>query len=137
MRYKAELASYLQQHGLADAGYCGLTTVLARELEAAYRHENNTFAQRVWGAEWSEIFPADLGRQFTPNDFDTCAPDASTQRLLERTVSDLVALADEIMRDPRLGVDAPWNDLPQRAGWTPQDQPSDRTNPAISRSTGT
>ncbi|PYL06289.1 MAG: hypothetical protein DME34_09330 [Verrucomicrobia bacterium] len=120
MRYKAELATYLQQNRLADTGYCGLSTDVAREIEAAYRQENNDFAQRVWDATWTEIFAADFQQQFAPNDFDMRAPDASAQRQLERAVRDLVALADEIMRDPRLAVDAPWNDLAQRAGWVAQ-----------------
>jgi hypothetical protein len=134
MRYKAELANYLEQNRLADTGYCGLSTELARELEAAYRQENNGFAQRVWNAEWTDIFADDLRQQFAPNDFDMCTPDASTQRMLERAVSDLVALADEVMRDPRLGVDAPWNNLSQRAGWIPQDRPSNPTKPPVNRS---
>ena len=119
IRCKSELARYLKKNGLADSGYCGLTTALARKIEATYRRDNDAFAQRVWGASWEKIFAADVGREFAPNDFDLREPDESTQRLLARAMRDMTAVAEKIMLDPALAVDAPWNDLHRRGGWTP------------------
>ena len=117
-RCKRELATYLQRQGLADTGYCGLTTALAGQIEAAYRADNDAFAQRVWARCWEEIFADDVGREFVPNDFDMCKPDESTERLLSRAVRDMTTIAQEIMLDPTLAVDAPWNDLRPRVDWT-------------------
>src|SRR6266446_3022420 len=74
-RCKTGLAAYLGEKGLADAGYCGLTTALARHIERELRSDNDVFAQRVWGRPWAEIFAADVHREFTPNDFAMCKPD--------------------------------------------------------------
>jgi len=118
-RCKAELRRFLQRTGLADTGYCGLTTALAGQIETLCRADNNAFAQQVWGASWEEIFAADVGREFAPNDFELCKPDESTERLLSRAVRHMTALAQEVMLDPALAVDASWNDLRQRAGQPP------------------
>jgi hypothetical protein len=116
-RCKSELAAYLKKKGLADSGYCGLTTALARQIEELCRADNDTFAQKAWGARWEDIFTGDLGREFTPNDFELCDPDEATQRLLSLTLSEVMPLVEEIMRDPFLAVDEPWNDLRQRRRW--------------------
>src|SRR5206468_2600743 len=118
-RCKIGLATYLREKGLADAGYCGLTTALARHIEREWRSDNDAFAQRAWGRSWAEIFAADIGREFTPNDFAMCQPDKSTEQLLSRAVREMTAIVEEIMLDPALAVEAPWNDLRRRAGWTP------------------
>ena len=118
VRCKRELRTYLQKQGLADTGYCGLTTALAAQIEAAYRPGNDAFARQVWRRSWEEIFAGEVGREFVPNDFDMRKPDASTERLLSRAVRDMTAIAQEIMLDPTLAVDAPWNDLRSRAGCT-------------------
>ena len=116
-RCKVTLAAYLEKNGLQDFGYCGLSTDVARQIEAACRSDNNAFAQRVWDRPWNEIFGDETGQEFAPNDFDTCAPDQATQWLLSRTVGELIPIVEQIMRDPILAVDAPWNDFRQRAGW--------------------
>jgi hypothetical protein len=127
-RCKQELANYLQETRLADNGYCGLTTALARETEATYQAENSAFAQRVWDAHWEDIFEDDLHQEFTPNDLDMCAPNESTKQLLGRVVRDMIIIAEEIMRDPLLAVEAPWNDLCQRAGWISQIRTGEATS---------
>jgi hypothetical protein len=116
-RCKIELGAYLEKHGFADSGYCGLTTALAREIEQLCRTDNDAFAQRVWQAGWDEVFAGDVGREFTPNDLDLCEPDEATQRRLSRAVNELLPMVEEIMRDPVLAVDEPWNDLRQYIGW--------------------
>jgi hypothetical protein len=116
-RCKITLAAYLEKNGLQDFGYCGLNTAVARQIEATCRSDNDAFARRVWDRSWDEIFGHDTGQEFVPNDFDMCEPDQATQRRLSRTVSELVPIVEEIMRDPILAVDAPWNDFRQRAGW--------------------
>ncbi len=117
---KTKLAAYLEENGLADAGYCGLTTALARQIEREFRPDNDAFAQRVWGRPWAEIFAADIYQEFTPNDFEMCRPDESTERQLERAIREMTAIVEEILLDPVLAVEAPWNDLLRRAGWTPR-----------------
>jgi len=119
MRCKARLAAYLNENGLADAGYCGLTTTLARQIEKSCRPNNDAFAQRTWNATWEEIFSGDVGQEFAPNDYDICEPDAKTRQRLARAIAELKPVVDEIMRDAALAVDAGWNDLRQRAGAAP------------------
>jgi hypothetical protein len=58
VRCKTKLAAYLEENRLADAGYCGLTTALAQQIEAEMRPDNDAFAQRVWCRPWAEIFAA-------------------------------------------------------------------------------
>lgn len=118
MRCKTKLAAYLWEEGLADAGYRGLTTALARQIEGELRPDNDAFAQRVWGKPWAEIFDTDIGQELTPNDFEICRPDESTERRLGRAIVEMTAIVEEILLDPALAVEAPWNDWQRRAGWT-------------------
>ena len=111
IRCKTKLATYLWEKGLADTGYCGLTTALARHIERELRSDNDAFTQRVWGRPWAEIFAADIGEEFTPNDFEMCRPDRSTERRLRRAIREMTPIAERVMVDPALAVEAPWNDL--------------------------
>jgi hypothetical protein len=120
MRCKNELAAYLGEKGLADAGYCGMTTALARHIEEEMRSDNDVFAQRAWGRRWAEIFAADIGQEFAPNDFEICRPGWATRRRLRRALREMKAIVQEILLDPALAVEAPWNDLQRRAGRTPE-----------------
>jgi hypothetical protein len=113
---KKKLTAYLQEKGLADTGYCGLTTALARYIEKEWQPDNDVFAKRVWGRPWAEIFAGDIGREFRPNDFDMSQPNESTERRLCQAVYEVRATIEEIMLDPALAIEAPWNDLQRRAG---------------------
>jgi hypothetical protein len=117
MRCKRKLATYLEEKGLADTGYCGLTTALARHIEGQLRSDNDVFAQRVWDRPWAEVFAADTAEEFTPNDFEISRPSWVAQRRLRRAIREMKAVAHEILQDPALAVEAPWNDLRQRSGW--------------------
>jgi hypothetical protein len=121
VRCGARLATYLNDKGLADTGYCGLTTTLARHIETHWRSDNDAFAQRVWGAPWTEIFAADIGREFTPNDFAMCRPDEPIERRLQQAICDMTPIAERVLLEPALAVEAPWNDLLGRGGWTPRE----------------
>ncbi len=121
-RCKTKLAAYLEENGLADAGYCGLTTAIARQIEKELRPDNDAFAQRVWGRPWAEIFSADIRQEFMPNDFEMCRPDESIERRLGWATREMTAIVEETLLDPALAVEAPWNDLLGRAGWTPRAQ---------------
>jgi hypothetical protein len=116
MRCKTKLAAYLWEEGLADAGYCGLTTALARQIETELGPDNDAFAQRVWGRPWAEIFAADIGQEFTPNDFEICRPDESTERRLRGAIREMTAIVEEILLDPELAVEALWNERSFRSG---------------------
>jgi len=118
MRCKTKLATYLEKRGLADAGYCGLTTALARHIEGELQSDNDVFAKRVWGRPWAEIFAAEIGQEFTPNDFEITRPSWFTERRLRRAIREMKTIVQEILLNPVLAVEAPWNDLRQRAGWT-------------------
>ena len=107
---------YLGKKGLADAGYCGLTTTLARRMEQELRSDNDAFAQRVWGQSWAEIFAADTAEEFTPNDFEINPPDWFTARRFRRAVREVKESVHELLLDPVLAVEAPWNDVRQRSG---------------------
>ena len=120
MRCKTKLIAYLGEQGLADAGYCGLTTAMARQIEGELRPDNDAFAQRVWGRPWADVFAIDIGQDFTANDFDMCWPDQSTERRLGQAINDMTAIVKEILLDPALAVETPWNNWHRRAGWTPR-----------------
>lgn len=55
--------------GLADFGFCGITSEVARKIEREFSDANNIFAQRVWGCSWSDAFTDQIGQEFLPNDF--------------------------------------------------------------------
>ena len=120
VRCKFKLAAYLEENRWADAGYCGLTTARAREIEEELQPDNDLFAQRVWSKPWAEIFAADIRQEFTPNDFEMRPPDEATERRLERAIREMTAIVEEVLLDPALANEAQWNDLLGRAGWTPR-----------------
>ena len=62
VRCKNKLGAYLEERGLADAGYCGLNTAMAQQIEQELRQDNDAFAERVWGRPWAEIFAQTLPR---------------------------------------------------------------------------
>jgi hypothetical protein len=115
-RCQKAVLGHLRQNKLADTGYCGLSTELARHIEEKLRSDNDAFAQQVWSRSWADVFAADLGQEFTPNDFDTRPPDWSTRRRLRRAIRDAKEIAREILLDPALAVQAPWNDVRLRSG---------------------
>ena len=119
-RCRKELARYLDKKGLADAGYCGLSTALARHIERELQSDNNAFAEYVWGRSWAEIFAPDLATEFTPNDFEMRPPDWFTARRLRRAVREMNAIAGEILLDPSLATEALWNDWRYRGGLVAQ-----------------
>lgn len=113
---KMELAECLHRNELVDRRYCGLSTALARHVEGELRSENDAFAQRVWGKSWADIFAADVTEEFTPNDFEIRRPNWFTARRLRRTICKMKARAREILLDPSLAVEAPWNNVANRSG---------------------
>jgi hypothetical protein len=112
------LATYLQENRWTDAWYCGLTTALARQIERELGPDSDAFAQRVWDRPWTAIFATDIGEEFTPNDFDMCRPDESTERRLQQAIREMTIIAEQVMAEPALAVNAPWNDFLERDGWT-------------------
>ena len=120
VRCKRRLAAYLEENSLADIGYCGLSTALARRIESEMRADNDVFARHVWGTQWAEIFTVDICEEFTPNDFEISLPDDSTERRLQEAIREMTVIAEQVRADPALAVEAPWNDFRQRSGWTPK-----------------
>jgi len=113
---KVELARYLRQNKCTDGGYCGLCSALARRVEKELRSDNDVFAQRAWGKSWADVFAADVTEEFTPNDFEMRRPDWFTARRLRRAISKLKNFARQMLLDPALAVEAPWNDVAHRGG---------------------
>jgi hypothetical protein len=109
-----KLAAYLNEQGLADSGYCGLTTALARHIETEWRLDNDAFAQEAWGGSWTEVFAVDVGREFKPNDFEILPPAWAVRRRLRHAVREMKTMVQEILLDPATGTKAPWNDLRTR-----------------------
>lgn len=99
-RCKRKLTLYLQEKGLADTGYCGFNNALARQIEKVWQRDNDAFAQQVWRKSWEEVFAADVGRDFTPNDFDIAQPNERTQRQRHQTVKEIMVSVDDILADP-------------------------------------
>lgn len=106
-RCKRKLTAYLQERGLADTGYCGLSSGLARHIEKEWQEPNDVFAQQIWRRPWKEVFAADVGREFAPNDFEITEPDEHTQRRRRQVVDEILALTKEIMVDPMLTPESP------------------------------
>ena len=113
---KVELAKYLSQNKCTDGGYCGLSSALARRVEKELRSDNDVFAQRVWGKSWADVFAADVTEEFTPNDFEMRRPDWFVTRPHRRAISKLKDFAHQMLLDPALAVEAPWNDVALRSG---------------------
>ena len=99
-RCKRRLTRHLQENGLADTGYCGLSAGLAQQIEKHWQQDNDFFAQHVWQKPWKHVFAEDAGREFTPNDFDVAQPDDSTQRQRHRTAMEIMAYVEDIIADP-------------------------------------
>jgi hypothetical protein len=99
-RCKRKLTLYLQEKGLADIGYCGLSNALARQIEKHWQQDNDAFAQEVWQKPWKDVFTEDVDREFTPNDFDIAEPDESTQNQRHQTARDILASVQEIIANP-------------------------------------
>ncbi|HVD94563.1 MAG TPA: hypothetical protein VNE84_00305, partial [Candidatus Limnocylindria bacterium] len=78
--------------------------------------DNDAFARRAWGRPWAEIFAADTAQEFTPNDFEMRRPDWFTARRLRRATREMKEIVDEVLLDPALAIEAPWNDVRQRSG---------------------
>jgi hypothetical protein len=113
---KVKLAEYLRQNNRTDAGYCGLSTTLARHIEEKLRSDNDVFAQAVWGKSWADVFAADVTEQFVANDFEIRRPDWLTTRRLRRAINTMKDFAHQTLLDPALSVEAPWNDVAHRSG---------------------
>ena len=105
-----KVTRYLDEKGWADSGYCGLTTALARHIENEWQPENDAFAQKTWGRSWAEVFAVEVGQEFNPNDFEICPPGWGVRRRLERAVREIKTMAEEILQDPALAIEAPWTD---------------------------
>jgi hypothetical protein len=118
---KVELAEYLRQNNRTDAGYCGLSTTLARHIEEELRSDNDLFAQGVWGKSWADVFAADVTEQFMPNDFEVRLPDWFTARRLRRAIDKMTDFAHQTLLDPALAVEAPWNVVAYRSGLVSRD----------------
>jgi hypothetical protein len=115
-RCHRELGGYLRQKGLADTGYCGLTTEMARRIESELQPDNDAFAQRIWGKPWADIFAADVNAEFKANDFGMRPPGWFTKRRLRRAIDDMNTIVREVLLEPELAVEAPWNDVRLRSG---------------------
>jgi hypothetical protein len=113
---KVKLAEHVRQNNIVDARYCGLTTSLARQIQEALRADNDVFAHTVWGKRWADVFDADVTEEFEPNDFEVRQPDWFTARRLRRAISKLMDFTNELLLDPALAVQAPWNDVAHRSG---------------------
>jgi hypothetical protein len=116
MRCKAKLATYLGEKKLADTGYCGLNSTMARRIEGELQPDNDAFAQRVWGKPWAEVFSTDIREEFRPNDFEICRPSWVVRQRLRRAVRQMKTIVQEILLDPSLAIEKPWNDLRKRSG---------------------
>jgi hypothetical protein len=120
-RCKVKLAEYLRQNRIVDAGYCGLTTAMARDVEEQLRSDNDAFAQRIWGKSWADVFAVDVSEEFTPNDFEIRRPNWFTARRVRQAIRTMKSRADEILRDPAMAEEAPWNNIALRSGLVPKD----------------
>lgn len=113
---KRQLADYCRQNNCLDTGYCGLSAPLARHVEEQLRSDNDLFAQAMWGKSWADVFAADVTEPFTPNDFELRRPNWFTARRLLRAIDAMKHFAHQMLLDPALAVEAPWNNVAYRSG---------------------
>jgi hypothetical protein len=118
---KLALAQYLRENNCTDAGYCGLSTMLARRIEDELRSDNDVFAQGVWDKSWADIFAADVTEEFVPNDFELRRTGWLAARRLRQAINTMTDFAHQILLDPALAVEAPWNDVAHRSGLVPRE----------------
>jgi hypothetical protein len=91
------LKAILHRTGFADAGYCGLTTQTAREIEMTFADHNNAFAARVWGRQWAEVFGSEIGREFQPNDYQITGVPPDTKATLSRLTTEAKEQCEEML----------------------------------------
>jgi hypothetical protein len=65
--------------------------------------------------QWFLQENADVTEEFTPNDFEMRRPDWLVVRRLRRAISKLKDFAHQMLLDPALAVEAPWNDMALRS----------------------
>ena len=81
------------------------------KIESEFRPDNDVFAQHIWGKPWAEVFADDILHEFTPNDFDKCPMDESIERQFGHAIREMTPIVEQVLLDPALAVEAPWNDL--------------------------
>jgi hypothetical protein len=45
-----------------------------------------------------------------------CKPNEFTERRLQQAICEMTPIAEQVLLDPALAVEAPWNDLLRRGG---------------------
>jgi len=100
-----------------DARYVRKNRIVARLLG---RPDHG--ADCVWSPYHKLLRKQLIAQEFTPNDFEMCRLDKDTERRLGRAIREMTAIVAKILLDPAFAVEAPWNDLLARAGWTPRAQ---------------
>lgn len=101
------LRDELRRRGIADHGYCGLTTGLAAEIEGCFAEDNGRFAEFAWGKPWNEAFACDVGRSFEPNDYAVTGIPAERIALFDEVVASLAPRIHAIMRGTAQGRGKP------------------------------
>jgi hypothetical protein len=97
-----ELIAAVTAAAIKEPAYCGLTTQLVRTIETAQQARNDEFAQQVWGRSWTEVFGADIGRDYVSNDLDDIRPSAAQQEALDAMMEVLrPRLRDVVAHGPR------------------------------------
>lgn len=68
--------------GLIEPVYSGLTTELAGFIEQKFQADNDAFAKRIWNSTWNEAFPDDVGRAYECNDLAKVTPTSAQIEML-------------------------------------------------------
>ncbi len=63
------LKERLDAIGIRESAYCGLSAPLVSEIQDAHRQDNERFAALAWRKPWSDVFAADLQRDYVTNDY--------------------------------------------------------------------
>ena len=109
---KRMLREAVEAAAIEEPRYCGLDDPQARDIELAFKENNDRFAQAMWRSDWQSVFGGDIGQHFEPNDYRrTGVPPAMRQRLRDL----MAALRPEIkamLKRPRFAVREAWTRLP-------------------------
>ena len=92
--------------------YCGLDDRQARVVEAAFKENNDNFAQQMWRSDWHSVFGDDIGQHFEPNDYRQTGVPRSMRQPLRELMATMRPEIRAVLKPPRDAVREAWNRLP-------------------------
>ena len=109
---KRMLREAVESLEIEEPRYCGLDDTQARDIEAAFRENNDGFAQQMWRSDWQSVFGADIGQHFEPNDYRRTSVPRSMRRPLRALMARMRPEIRAMLNRPRFAAREDWNRVP-------------------------